>query len=734
MIKKSILKFFFYSIKENGFKWILRRSFYELQRRINWHNYKFKSRHWKKNEINYWVEKEFHNPSSLFEHWRENRPNFFFEVKDKADYLNAMQKIINKEDLDEITKRADSISDGIFQYFSSQLYNIGYPPNWFINPKKNIKIDSTLHWNNIPMYSESTGDLKYVWEVGRFTFVYDLVRAYWITGDTSYAKAFWEIIEDFYDNNPPNYGPHWKCGQEISIRLMAICFGLYAFYNDPATTPDRFNKLISLIATQADRVSKDHIYSHLQFNNHSISEGVGLYITGLLFPEIKISNKIRIMGKKILELESKRLIFSDGSFAQNSSNYHRLMLSDYIYAIRLAEINGDKFSNELINKIKNAHHFLLRILDKKSGKVPNYGGNDGALILPLNSCDYQDYRPIVSSMHFLLYKEILFNKGPWHEDLIWFFGAKSINGKIKSINDYKIANNKPSSYYTINSNDSWCMIRCGTHKTRPSHADMLHLDLWKDGINIASDPGSYLYYKKPWNSRFISTSLHNTISIDEFDQMDKGPRFMWFNWTKSKTRHNIEDNKSGMKYFEGEHYGYLRLNEPILHKRAVFLPLPDTWIVIDDLIGNGIYNFKLHWLTPKNSYQSSDSYNTFIIDEAEKPYGLIIKKIGQVNKTLKSEVIEGSINDDCYGWHSPYYGIKEKKKSILIQLKDAPPIRLVSIFTNNPERNKIIDSKESFLIKSPYNEISLFFNEIGNSSIISNCKIINNKSENHFSI
>ena len=357
------------------------------------------------------------------------------------------------------------------------------------------------------MYSTSTGDLKYVWEIGRFTFVYDLVRAYWITSNDSYPEIFWEIIEDFYLKNPPNYGPHWKCGQEISIRIMAICFGLYAFHNAKSTTSDRFNKLISLIACQADRVSRDHIYSHLQFNNHSISEGVGLYIVGLLFPELKISNKIRLMGKKILELESKRLIFDDGSFAQNSSNYHRLMLSDYIYALRLSEINDDKFSNELQDKINKAYHFLLRILDQKSGKVPNYGGNDGALILPLNICDYQDYRPIISLMHFYFYKELLFELGPWHEDLLWLFGPQSIGASKKNIDDLNFENVNDTSYFRINSEDSWCMIRCGNHQTRPSHSDMLHLDLWKDGINIISDPGSYLYYDKPWNFKFFRRKI-----------------------------------------------------------------------------------------------------------------------------------------------------------------------------------------------------------------------------------
>tara|TARA_Y100001935_G_scaffold255527_1_gene269181 strand:- start:5266 stop:7479 length:2214 start_codon:yes stop_codon:yes gene_type:complete len=737
MKNKSIFSFLFATVKENGFKWIGRRSFYELQRKIKWHNLKFKSRKWRSDEISFWLKKEYIGNKNLLNVWMENQTNFFFDSKDKSYHSKNLKKILNQKELTEIISRADSISDGFFHYFSSQKNNIGFPPDWFTNPKSNKKIDSKLHWNNIPMYSIQTGDLKYVWEIGRFTFVYDLVRAYWITSNDSYPEAFWEIIEDFYKKNPPNYGPHWKCGQEISIRIMAICFGLYAFRDTKSTTSERFNKLITLIASQADRVSKDHIYSHLQFNNHSISEGVGLYIVGLLFPELKISNKIRAMGKKILEFESKRLIFDDGSFAQNSFNYHRLMLSDYIYALRLSEINDDKFSNELKNKINKAYHFLLRMLDQKSGKVPNYGGNDGALILPLNICDYQDYRPIISLMHFYFYEEILFELGPWHEDLLWLFGHQSIRSSKKNIDTLNFENMDDTSYFRINSETSWCMIRCGNHQTRPSHSDMLHLDLWKDGINITADPGSYLYYDKPWNSRFMSTSLHNTISIDGFNQMDKGPRFMWYNWTKSKKNYNIHDKKQDIKYFEGEHYGYLRLQEPILHKRAIFLPLPDTWIVIDDLIGKGLYNFNLHWLTSQNTHRVGNSLNKFIFDDlsdSNNSYGLIVKNMIQPNKPLKSKIIEGSLNGDCYGWSSNYYGIKEKKKSILIKFNNQPPLRILSIFANDIENKNMIHKEDQLIIESKENKISLFLNQFEKSSILSNSIIIDNKSKKLFSI
>lgn len=726
------IRFVFYSIRENGIYWVIKRLFYELKRKVNWHNYRFKSRSWDKKEfVNWTVNSIPNNELDYFNYWKRNKPNFFFSSDELSCYSKKFNELLTKNDISLIIKNADSIKNGFYKYFSSQKYNMGFPPDWHLNPITNESIDSTLHWNNIPIFSIKTGDIKYIWEIGRFTFTYDLVRAYWLTGDESYAETFWQIIDDWYLQNPPNTGAHWKCGQEISLRLMAICFGLYAFADTPSTTPERFVKLVGLIAVQADRVAKDHVYSSLQFNNHSISEGVGLFTIGTLFPELTISKKIKKMGTSILEFESQRLIFEDGAFAQNSSNYHRLMLMDYLYALQLGNVNQFKFSSKLYQQIEKAYIFLFNLIDESSGKVPNYGGNDGALVLTLNSCDYQDYRPIIASMHYLIKKEIIFDKGPWLEDLIWLFGPQSIDvNKIKL--KPKILKAESSGYYTLRSKSSWSMIRCISHNTRPSHADMLHLDIWRNGINIASDPGSYLYYDKPWNNRFMSTELHNTISVDGMDQMDRGPRFMWYNWPKSFKRHSLQEIEGKIQYFEGEHYGYSRLAKGITHRRGVLFISNDTWIIIDDLLGEGYHDYKLHWLLPENSSHLGQSSKVVLL-EKENPYGLMIDCLSN-KKVPKIESIVGGKPNECYGWKSSYYGLKEKKKSIILNISDNAPIRLLSLFINDPKKydGKIDNNILEFELASE--KISVKLNEIGNKSIVANCTVNKNDSESYLDI
>jgi hypothetical protein len=78
-------------------------------------------------------------------------------------------------------------------------------------------------------------------------------------------------------------------------------------------------------------------------------------------------------------------------------------------------------------------------------------------------------------------------------------------------------------------------LRCGTHKDRPSQADNLHLDCWVDGLNILQDAGTYKYNTDPEMLKyFMGTESHNTVKLDDYDQMKKGSRFIWYYWTKCR--------------------------------------------------------------------------------------------------------------------------------------------------------------------------------------------------------
>ena len=48
--------------------------------------------------------------------------------------------------------------------------------------------------------------------------------------------------------------------------------------------------------------------------------------------------------------------------------------------------------------------------------------------------------------------------------------------------------------------------------------------------------------------------------------------------------------------FEGEHDGYRRLG--VKHRRMVQCVTEDAWVIVDDLLGAGEHELRLHWLLP----------------------------------------------------------------------------------------------------------------------------------------
>ncbi len=85
--------------------------------------------------------------------------------------------------------------------------------------------------------------------------------------------------------------------------------------------------LANMIAVSGERIEANIYYALSQQNNHGISEGMGLWTIGLLFPEFQQAERWRQRGMEILETQGQELIYNDGSYAQHSFNYQRLSAS-----------------------------------------------------------------------------------------------------------------------------------------------------------------------------------------------------------------------------------------------------------------------------------------------------------------------------------------------------------------------------------------------------------------------
>lgn len=644
--------------RTQGFGWLAFRAWHAASRRSGLVRLRLPATSWDEQPLADWLQDpKLSSPDIYHAYRRTQAPPFFFD-----DSLRSRSgPLFNTWDRDSKgpIAQAGDLARGTFRYFEHTPVAAGFPPDWHANPIDGGRAPADQHWSRIGDFAQ--GDIKVIWELSRFGFTFPLVRAYWRTGDTAHAERFWQLVEDWREHNPPQQGANWKCGQETSLRVLAWCFGLYGFLGAPATTPERVADLVRMIAVSGDRIEATLNYALSQRNNHGISEGAGLWTIGLLFPELHPARRWRDLGRRVLERLGRDLIYEDGSFAQHSLNYHRLMLHAFIWSIRLGAIHGRPFSQVLCDRVAKAGAWLYQVQDTESGRAPCYGQHDGALALPLSNCDPQDFRPITQAAHFLATGARCHGSGPWDEDLFWLFGAEAVSAQVDAPerSDFVAIE---GGYDTLRSPTGFVFTRCGSFRHRPGQADLLHVDLWWRGQNVALDAGTYSYNAPaPWDGPLARTACHNTVSVDDACQMERLGRFLWLPWARGRVRLRATSSGRQLAYWEGEHDGYERLDDPVRHRRAIVRIGIEHWLILDDVRGRAPHRFRLQWLLPDVPHQLAAGLLSL-----ETPAGPFEVRAGNLNGPADRSLVRAD-PDGPRGWRSAYYMQREPALSLAIE-------------------------------------------------------------------
>lgn len=518
------------------------------------------------------------------------------------------------------------------------------------------------HWTAYHGELRDGSDIKPVWEAGRFCWATVLARAYWLSGnDERYAEGFWRNFETFDAANPRNQGPHWSSAQEVALRLISwsFCYSLLA--RAGSTTNERRAAMARSLAEHAERIPPTLDYALAQNNNHLLSEALGLYTAGAMLPEHPAAAKWKKLGLALFAQGIEKQVHADGAYAQHSSNYHRLALQLGLWA---AAIMGDALPGQARAKLNAATGWLAHLLDTYSGRVPNLGPNDGAYILPLSTLGFEDFRPVLQAAAAAFSDGRLLPAGAWDEMGMWL-GLPSVNKPFESA---------VRSPIRIEGKDSWAYLRTAQFKERPGHADQLNLDLWWRGYNLAMDAGTYLYNAPaPWDNALAATRVHNTLTVEDRDQMRRAGRFLWLDWAQAKRM----DAAQGQAV---EHDGYRRFG--LTHRREVEVQ-ENRWIVKDTLIGAaGKTRARLQWLLPDWPWRFEAG--TLVLDSPHGPVQIAVDAAanGEVWLVRAGEVVHGSQQPDhILGWISHTYGVKEPALSFNIEIAAKLPISFTTVWT-----------------------------------------------------
>jgi hypothetical protein len=272
------------------------------------------------------------------------------------------------------------------------------------------------------------------------------------------------------------------------LRILAWTFALHAFVNSPSTTNERVALLVSMIAAHAWRTAQTLGYARSQRSNHLISEAVGLWTAGTLYPELREAKVWQTLGGHLLQEAVLDQITIEGVSQQHSFNYQRMILHLLLWTLRLAEIHDAPLPEEIRQRTQAAFEFMRAWVDSESGFAPNYGSDDGSQILPLAAPSIAIFVRLLQLGAAVLDRPAL-KPGPWDEAALWF-GAKPTTVEETAP---ALPPSAETGYFRLGDQSSWALIRAGRYTRRPFQADQLHVDLWWRGINLARDAGTYLY-------------------------------------------------------------------------------------------------------------------------------------------------------------------------------------------------------------------------------------------------
>ena len=593
-----------------GPSWLARRVRWACERKVGIWEWRTPVRPWK-----YFA--EGFDPAS----WRATAPRLPIARLDRA-HLAPQLEAWSVESGASPVAESDAFARGYARVFSHQLVEVGRPDRWTRSVLSGKSTDPFAHWSR--QRDAGSDDIKGVWELSRFGWAYALVRAWLRDGDDRHVELFWATLEDWMTRNPPNRGPNWMCGQEASFRIIAVTYAAQAFRDHPATTDDRLT-LVARLADVTGRRIRFHLdYALSQQNNHGLSEAIGLQTVATFWPGLAGSSEWYQTGTAALAEQCAELIGPDGGFSQHSSNYHRLLLQLLTWSELVERSVRDTLPEPVRAQAVAATDFLATLLEE-DGTVPRYGADDGANLFPLSGCGFEDFRPAIGAA-LALFKGERLPSGPWDEAALLLLGpvAASAASSIRPAADFPDAG-----VFEFRHSRGALFFRAPTgFRTRPSHADQLHVSLRWDGEWIAEDPGTYSYNAPGGWDGFAGSRFHNLVTVGDADTMRRAGRFLWLPWATCDVRPQFDGAQAS-------HLGF-----PGFKATRRVLRVANGFVIVDRLVGlvgqsgrctlrwHGRARAGLEQLTVVCSAPSAEDYVTALPDGGE-------------------------------GWHSTHYGSKE---------------------------------------------------------------------------
>jgi Heparinase II/III-like protein/Heparinase II/III N-terminus len=528
---------------------------------------------------------------------------FFIDTSNKEVWATYRAAFADK--IQAVIEDADRVCRHEFRFLGATFSYSDKPIDWHLDPVSGYrwpkKLFSELKRNGL---GRDRSDIKLPWELSRMQHLPTLGKAYRLTKDLRYASEIVEQVSHWMDDNPCPYGVNWTCPMDVAIRIMNITWG-YQFVRDAEVVTNQFR----LRLARSTFHHAQFILFNLEYGlrddgsiangNHYLTNVVGLLHLGLLCPEFKMAEKWRSIGVNGLLEEMDRQVYSDGVNFESSIAYHRLVLELFTAGALLCRANGVTLPEKFWKRLERMYEFVLYVT-RPDGNIPMVGdADDGRLYILSDYGDWyrSDFRYLLSIGAVLFHRpDMEAHSAAVSEEAFWLLGPPAMSDFARlTHNGNPLESNafRDSGLYIMRQQDNYLLACCGKVGTQGlgnhKHNDLLSFELYARDKPFIVDPGTYVYTRDPeLRNIFRSTAYHNTVVIDGEEQNRFNPAELFRMRADANVTVQEWISTPDLDRLVAEHTGYMRLDQPVRHRRTFqFHKRTARWEIIDGLTGNG---------------------------------------------------------------------------------------------------------------------------------------------------
>jgi len=564
-----------------------------------------------------------------------------------------------------LVEQADKIAGHKLSYFHLRDHDHGQPINWNKDYGSNIDAPTRLAQKIDYRDVSEAGDCKLVWEPNRHQHLVVLARAYRAGGDTKYALAIKEQIESWLRQCPYGYGMNWRSPMELSIRLINWVWAIDLTLESGIFSGGFRDQLLHSVYLHLHEVTRKYSQGS-SANNHLIGEAGGVFIATSYFPQLANAARWQDESFAILCREIELQTFADGSNKELALEYQFFVLQFFLVCGLVGRWCGKEFPQSYWRNVERQLCFIGQ-LQEGGGNPVFYGDADDGYVLNLGD-SHTDPKPLLAAGALLFQNSRCKGWAPdYCQSLRWLFGADGRDQFATITPDQNSASLHSQSFadsgfYLLqsgrqNANERISVLfDCGQlgfgSIAAHGHADALSFTLKAFGEDILIDPGTYDYFTYPeWRQYFRSTLAHNTMEVDSQDQSVMLGLFLWGKRAAARCLEWRPTEHGGM--VKGEHDGYVRLSNPLVHRRSLELDGQNRIIHITDTVATtGQHSIRLAFHCAPTCTLKRLNDTEFHIT------GRNGQAILRIDPILRAEIYQGSTQPPL-GWASNGYHRKQ---------------------------------------------------------------------------